>query len=133
MCLRLDFSSISCRLGHFDVAAQIKELILTLLFTFLAEGVVVIVYSVWRKKPASFLLFTNVLANVITQVLLWTALRFFFRRYFATLLIAEILIWMIEGVFLYGFRLNRLNLREALWLSLSMNLASFALGWALPL
>jgi hypothetical protein len=33
---------------------------------------------------------------------------------------------------LYALRFNQLNAREALFLSLVMNLSSFAFGWFLP-
>ena len=50
-----------------------------------------------------------------------------------TLLIAEILIWIIESVLLYSIRPNHLDFKEAIFLSLGMNATSFALGWLLPI
>lgn len=105
----------------------------TLLVTIIVEGVVVLGYSIWRKKPVGPILLTSILANLITQSLLWIALSLFFQYYLALLLIAEIIIWMIESISLYGFRFNQLSAREALLLSLVMNLSSFALGWLLPI
>lgn len=96
------------------------------------EGVVGLAYSIWRKKPLRPILITCIFANLITQSLLWIALNHFFRHYLATLLIAEVLIWMIESVLLYYFPANQLRLREAALLSLLMNLTSFAVGWFLP-
>ncbi|HSB01807.1 MAG TPA: hypothetical protein VLE49_14245, partial [Anaerolineales bacterium] len=64
--------------------------------------------------------------------LLWVVLNLFFRNYLVTLLIAETLIWMAEGVLLYSIPANRLRFSEAILLSLGMNLVSFALGWFLP-
>jgi hypothetical protein len=107
-------------------------LIVTLLITILVEGAIVSGVSIWRKKPVRSILFTSVIANLITQSLLWIVLILFFQNYLAALLIAEILIWMIESLLLHGFPANRLGLQEAALFSLFMNSASFALGWFLP-
>jgi hypothetical protein len=90
-------------------------------------------YSLWRKKPAGAILITGVFANLITQSFLWVVLNLFFPHYLITLFLAEILIWMIESLLLYSVPANRLRLADAILLSLSMNLASFALGWFLPM
>ncbi|MBI5838463.1 MAG: hypothetical protein HZB19_00035 [Chloroflexi bacterium] len=104
----------------------------TLSVTILVEGVVGLAYSIWRKKPVGLILATSILANLITQSLLWIALSIFFRHYLATLFVAEILIWMIESILCHRLRFNRLNIGESLFISLVMNLSSFALGWFLP-
>ena len=104
----------------------------TLLVTVIIESAVVIGYSLWAKKQAKPLLVTSIAGNLLTQSLLWVALNLFFRNYLVTLLIAEILIWILETILLYSIRLNHLNLREASLLSLAMNGLSFTLGWFLP-
>ncbi len=101
--------------------------------TVIMEGVVCIGYSVWGRKPAGPVLFTSVLANLVTQPLLWVVLNLYSRHYMVTLLIAEALIWMMESIFLYGLRRNRLRFEESLVLSLAMNVCSFGLGWLLPI
>jgi len=108
-------------------------LIITLLITIIAESAVVLVYSIWRKKPVRPILFTSIWVNIITQSLLWVVLNLSFQHYLITLLIAEILIWMIESVLLWFLPANRLRFADAVFLSLSMNLSSFALGWFLPI
>lgn len=105
----------------------------TLLATIFVEGALGIGYSLWQKKPVAAILVTSVVANLITQSLLWSALNLFFSHYLATLFIAEPLIWLIEGFLLYSIPANRLHFDEALLLSLGMNLASFTLGWFLPI
>ena len=107
-------------------------MIFTLLFTIVIEGVLVFSYSLWRRKPTVPILLTSILANTITQSLLWVGLIFFFQHYLLTLFVAEIFIWMIESVLLYLIPANQLNLPEAVLLSLIMNLASFGVGWFLP-
>jgi hypothetical protein len=98
----------------------------------MVEGAVALGYSIWRKKPIRPILFTSMIANLITQSLLSIVLNLFFRHYLLTLLIAEIFIWMVESVLLSYMSANRLSLTEAMFLSLNMNLASFAFGWYLP-
>lgn len=104
----------------------------SLLVTILIEGVIVLVYALWKGKPVGRLLLTSLLANILTQSMLWAALNFFFAHYLTALIITEIFIWLIEGAFLRLFPGNRLGWREAILLSLAMNLASFGFGWLLP-
>ena len=108
-------------------------MIVTLFITILVEGAIVIGYSIWLKKTLGPILFTSILANLITQSLLWVVLNLFFRYYLIALLAAEILIWMMESVLLYYVPANRLRFTDAILLSLSMNLTSFTLGWFLPI
>jgi hypothetical protein len=107
-------------------------LISTLLITIIIESAVVVGYSLLRKNPIQPILCTSLCANLITQSLLWIALNVFFRYYLIALLIGEIAIWVIESFLLYFVPANRLGFIEATLLSLSMNLASFALGWSMP-
>ena len=108
-------------------------MIVTLVITILIEGVIVAGYCSWRGKSLGPILFTSIWANLITQSFLWVVLRLFFQHYILTLLIAEIFIWLIESFLLYRFSANQLRLQEATLISLLMNLASFALGWFLPI
>ena len=108
-------------------------MIATLLVTIIVEGVVVVGYSIWRRKPVCPILFTSVWVNLLTQSLLWLVLNLFFQHYLIALFVAEILIWMIESVLLYSLPANQLRFADAALLSLSMNLVSFAFGWFLPI
>jgi hypothetical protein len=89
-------------------------------------------YSHWGKKPVKAILLTSLCGNLVTQSLLWIGLNLFFRNYMVTLLMAELIIWIIESALLYSIRPNHLDLKEAFLLSLGMNATSFALGWLLP-
>jgi predicted membrane protein len=104
----------------------------TLLMTVLLEGAVAIIYTVWREKPVRPILLTSVFGNLVTQSMLWIALTLSFRHYLLTLALAEILIWGIESLLLYGVRANDLKPKEAALLSLIMNGISLAVGWFLP-
>jgi hypothetical protein len=107
-------------------------LTLTLFITFIIESVFIIGFAFWGKKPIKSILFTSICGNLITQSLLWIVLNLFFQYYLVTLLIAEILIWVIETVLLYAITVNQLSFKEATFLSLGMNALSFAVGWFLP-
>lgn len=108
-------------------------MIATLSLTIFIEGAVVLGYSIRRKKPVLPILLTSAFANLVTQSLLWLGLNLFFRHYLVTLFFTEILIWMVESVLLYCFPANQLGFKESVLLSLMMNLASFGLGWLLPI
>jgi hypothetical protein len=106
--------------------------IATLSITIIVESIVVIGCTVFYKKPIFHLLFSCLLVNLLTQPLLWLALEVFIQDYLITLFIAEFWIWIIESAILFLYPYNQLRLREALGLSLAMNLTSFAAGWFLP-
>jgi hypothetical protein len=107
-------------------------LIHTLVITICIESLVVLAYCYWRKKPVSSILLTSVVANLMTQSLLWTVVNIFYQDYLVTLLVAEIFIWLIESFALYYIRGNQLTFRESTLLSLGMNLSSILVGWLLP-
>ena len=108
-------------------------MIQTLTSTIVIEGMLCLVYSIWQKKPIRPILLTGLLGNILTQSLLWLALTLFFQHYFATLLMAETLIWLLEARLYHGLKWNHLSMREAIFLSCITNLSSFGLGWYLPI
>ena len=108
-------------------------MIATLSITILIESIVVAGYAFFNKKPVIHLLFSCLLANLLTQPLLRLVLQVFIRDYLIALFIAEFCIWVVEGGILFLYPYSRLRLRDALGLSLAMNLASFAAGWLLPI
>ena len=107
-------------------------MIYTLPLTIFVESMVVLVYCAIQKRSAGALLQASLIVNVFTQVLLWLALRMFFRYYMVTLITAEVLICPVEGLFLYWLPGDNLKLSQAMILSLCMNAASFGVGWFLP-
>jgi hypothetical protein len=107
-------------------------LIITLVVTIIIEGMIVLVYCTWYRKPLGPILFTSILGNLITQSILWVVLNVFFQHYVVALISAEVFIWILESLLLYGFRANQLCWQEAALLSLIMNVTSFGLGWFLP-
>lgn len=107
-------------------------MIWTLLLTLVCEGLVVLGFARWRGKPWPSLLLTACLADVLTQTLLWLALTTLDADYLRVLVAAEVGIWLLEAVFLRCVPANRLTWREALLLSLAMNLVSLGMGWFLP-
>jgi hypothetical protein len=121
------------RISRLSNATSQNGLIATLLITILAEGMVVVGYSLWRRKPTSPILFTSICGNLITQTLLWIVLKLFFRNYVMTLIVAELSIWIIESLLLVSVSANKLRFADAILLGLGMNLFSFGLGWFLPI
>jgi hypothetical protein len=106
--------------------------IFTLPLTICIEGIIVCGFAFWRRKPVGQILTASVAANILTQSLLWGMLNLFAAHYLITLFVMEALIWPLESAILYYFPDARLDWREALSLSLGMNLASFGIGWFLP-
>jgi len=131
VCLHSDRGSCGHKFGYFSDSTFPKEVIWSLPVTVIVEAAIGFGYSTWQCKPIGPIVFTSIFANLITQSMLWIALNIFFQHYRVTLFVAEILIWMTEGVWLNSFRANRLDIRQALALSLLMNLSSFGLGWFL--
>lgn len=108
-------------------AAFIKALLLTEL----VEGSLALAYARLRRYPPLPLLALVLLLNGFTQPLLWLALLWQgATAYWAILLPTELLLWLLEGLTLYGYLRSG---REAWGLSLLLNGASFALGLALPI
>jgi hypothetical protein len=108
-------------------------LITTLFVTIFIESIVVTGAAIWWKKPLAQILITSLVANLITQSILWVVLNIFIQHYLINLFLAEFCIWIIESAALYLYQGNKLKLLEAVLLSLAMNLASFGLGWFLPI
>jgi hypothetical protein len=107
--------------------------IVTLILTILIEEIIASGFALWRKKPTGRILAVSIFANILTQSLLWGALKLFPHAYLLTLFTMELFIWLIESAILRYFPFTRLTWREALLLSLGMNLASFGTGWFLPI
>ncbi|HSL29555.1 MAG TPA: hypothetical protein VK900_10180 [Anaerolineales bacterium] len=107
-------------------------MILTLLITLIVESPIAAGYAFWRRKPLLSILVTSVCGNLITQSLLWLTLNIFFDWYLAVLILAEVLIWILEGLLFYSVPMNQLHIAQAMVVSLLMNTASLALGWFLP-
>ena len=108
-------------------------MIVTLLLTILIEGMIACGFALWRKKPTWRILTASVLANLLTQSLLWGTLNLFPSHYLTILLIMELFIWLLESAILRYYPASQLLWREALALSLGMNLTSFGIGWFLPI
>jgi hypothetical protein len=104
----------------------------TLAITIFIEGVIAFIYSRWQGKPLLPILLTSLFANLITQSILWIGLLLFFRHYWLVLIVLEIFIWLLESLLFYRIRVNQLTLKEAMSLSLVINLASFSAGLFLP-
>lgn len=91
-----------------------------------------LLYAALQKRPAGILLRASLVANALTQFMLWVALTIFFRHYLITLMVTEIIIWLVESALMYFLAKGQLNPVHAIVLSFFMNGASFVVGWFLP-
>jgi biotin transporter BioY len=106
--------------------------IASFIITILVEGTLVAFYALWQRKPLKQLFFSCLCVNLFTQSILWVVLNCFPGYYLVTLTITEICIVGMEAIILFLYRYNQLKLREAILLSLAMNLTSFGIGWISP-
>ncbi len=106
----------------------------TLILAVSTEGLIALVVALIRKKPVGRLLIASAVGNCITVSAL-TIMSFFAGLVHSTwglilfLVAAEIAIWLFEAFFMHRYPGTQLNLREALSLSLIMNLGSIAAGY----
>jgi hypothetical protein len=92
-----------------------------------------LVYALWRKHPAFYLLTVILLMNMITQPILWLTLSgTFVGLSVVRTLIAEVIVWLVEGWILLKALPGRITNKEAFLLSLVLNIASFGMGYLLP-
>jgi hypothetical protein len=104
-----------------------------LMITLIVELVIALAYALWRKQPRTKLLTVVLMMNMVTQPVLWFAVRNLTgnsRPWF--LAIGEIILWLVEaGILALALR-KQAKFREALALSFILNLASFGIGLLLP-
>ncbi|RPI30538.1 MAG: hypothetical protein EHM70_13655 [Chloroflexota bacterium] len=118
-------------LGLALVAAMSFES-LALAVTVAIEGVLVLVYTAWQKKPMAGLFTTVLYLNLFTHPTLELAMNSLAPNgSWLVLLLAEVVVWLVEaGVLLLAQR-KTISARHALLLSLVLNAASFLGGLAL--
>jgi len=110
-----------------------KILLIDLWTTLAVELVLGLVYALWRKHPVFYLLTVILLMNMITQPILWLTLSSTFVGVsIVRTLMAEIIVWLVEGWILLKALPGRITNKEAFLLSLVLNLASFGVGLVLP-
>jgi hypothetical protein len=110
------------------------RVLLTGLWTTLAvELALGSVYALWRKQPVFYLLTVILLMNMITQPILWLTLSgTFVGLSVVRTLLAEIIVWLVEGWILLKALPGKITSKEAFLLSLVLNAASFGVGLILP-
>lgn len=107
-------------------------MISTLGLTVVLESAIVLAVCVVSRRPVMRLLSACLLVNLLTQACLWLTLLMFDEPYLAVLMVAEVFIWLAEGVLLSWLAGEWLSLRAAMALSAGMNLTSFGVGLLLP-
>jgi hypothetical protein len=117
------------------VPATIAGIIWTrgLIITLVVELLLGAGYALWRKRPVDVILTVILLLNLITQPVLWVTISAFSGLSPVFLIVfAELAVWLIEAGGLYLSQRNSMPFREALWVSLALNAASFIVGGLLP-
>ncbi len=119
-------------LPHDPVLGPTDLCLPALLLAIITEGAVLLLLARIRKRPARRLLLAGGLVNVITvtALALVTGLG---SASIATLVIAEIVIWLFEAAFLVLYPGTEVSWQEGLVFSLFMNLTSLLAGWAIVL
>lgn len=122
---------LSCRLTSEVFGGTI--LLIGLWTTLAVELILGLIYALWRKHPLFYLLTVILLMNMITQPILWMTLSStFVGLSVVRTLIAEVIVWLVEGWILLKALPGRVTNKEAFLLSLVLNLASFGIGYILP-
>jgi hypothetical protein len=105
-----------------------------LLFTLAVEMALAAGYAIWRKRPLALLLTIVWMMNLITHSLLSLGIGELFYLLGAGIvwtLASELVIWLVEaGILAIALR-KQIRFREALLLSLVLNVASFGIGMLL--
>jgi hypothetical protein len=104
-----------------------------LITTLVVELILGTVYVLWKKRSASIILTVILLLNLVTQPVLWITLSGFSGMSPIYLIfLTEGVVWLVEAGGLYLSQRNTISFQEALWVSLTLNVASFVVGIFLP-
>jgi hypothetical protein len=108
---------------------------LTIPATLLVETTIGLLYSIIRKLPKVRVFAIILLANLITQPILWFVLAATegMGITLTLMVILEIVIWLVEALILYFTLRDQMRLIEALGLSLLLNGASVLVGVLVPI
>jgi len=105
-----------------------------LITTLVVELLLGTVYVLWKKRSASIILTMILLLNLVTQPVLWISLSGFSGMSSIYLIFfAEGVVWLVEAGGLYLSQRNTIHFQEALWVSFTLNVASFVVGIFLPI
>jgi hypothetical protein len=105
-----------------------------LITTLVVELLLGTVYVLWKKRSTSIILTMILLLNLVTQPVLWITLSGFSGMSSIYLIIfAEGVVWLVEAGGLYLSQRNTIRFQEALWVSFTLNVASFVVGIFLPI
>lgn len=122
---------LSCRLTSAVFGGT--TLLMGLWATLAVELALGLIYALWRNHPLFYLLTVILLMNMVTQPILWLTLSGTpVGLSVVRTLIAEVIVWLVEGWILLKALPGRITNKEAFLLSLALNLASFGAGLILP-
>lgn len=102
-----------------------------ILLAILVEGAVLLVLGRLAKKPVRSLLVACAPANAITVTALALAVQTGLVASIPAVVVAELLVWLVEAVFLVRWPGTQLAWKDGLLFSLAANVASLLAGAAL--
>lgn len=105
-----------------------QSFLISLLVTLLIEIPIVFffVYSIYKRKEKFDIIFSGILASVLTLPYFWFILPYYISDRITYIVLGELVVIIIEA-FIY-FRLLKLKLRQAILISFLANLASTLIG-----
>jgi hypothetical protein len=103
--------------------------------TILIEGTLLAIYTTYRKQPRLIPLTLNLTGNLVTQLVLWFMLTNSNPGGMGWILflLAEAVIVFIEAAILYWPQPSQITIKQALSISLILNLVSVTIGLLLPI
>lgn len=105
-----------------------QSFLISLLVTLLIEIPVVffLVYYIYKRKEKFDIIFSGILASVLTLPYFWFILPFYISDRITYIVLGELGVIIIE-TFIY-FKILKLNFKQALFVSLIANLVSTLIG-----
>jgi hypothetical protein len=101
--------------------------------TLAIELTIGLVYVLWRKRPWLRVLLAILLMNLVTQPVLWFAVKEFRLTTCIFAYLLELVVCLVEAWILYRVLRKTAKFSEVFLLSLAMNLTSFGIGLLLPI
>jgi hypothetical protein len=113
--------------GKSDFVRALPKFFTALLITLIIELLITWSFVAFSNMPRKAFLWV-VYANIITLPLLWFAVVLSRSSYNNVFFLAEFLVFLFEGGFIYFVSKKQITFRKSFWLSFIMNLLSMIIG-----
>jgi hypothetical protein len=118
-----------------DASKQMKDFILALILTLVVELSTALIYINWNEinrkrylKKQKGIMLSIFLANFISLPIVWFVFPLIGFNTLITIFLAEIFAIIFEGIFIYSINKKIFQIKNALILSMIMNIASLFIG-----